>query len=93
MLATGKNDFGTVADNSYLGKAALNSGTDWTSFIDGSYDDAQVGDLSSFSQRHVDILCLPLSLVQWCILALWKIADYKAARGQDRTLYMVSLCV
>ncbi|KIM78915.1 glycoside hydrolase family 76 protein [Piloderma croceum F 1598] len=70
MLATENNLFGTVADNSYLGKAALNSSTDWSSFIDGSYDDAQ-----------------------WCILALWKIADYKAARGQDNTPYMVSVCI
>jgi len=67
MLATGNDDFGTVADNSYLGRAALNSGTDWNSFLGGSYDDAQ-----------------------WCILALWKIADYKAARGQDNTPYINS---
>jgi hypothetical protein len=42
MLATENDNFGTVADNSYLGKAALNSGTDWSNFIGGSYDDAQV---------------------------------------------------
>jgi hypothetical protein len=42
MLATGTNDFGTVAEGSYLGKAALNSDTDWNSFIAGSFDDAQV---------------------------------------------------
>jgi len=42
MLATENDHFGTVADNSYLGKAALNSSTDWSNFIDGSYDDAQV---------------------------------------------------
>jgi hypothetical protein len=31
--------------------------------------------------------------LQWCILALWKIADYKAARGQANTPYMVSMCM
>jgi hypothetical protein len=42
MLATGNDDFGDVADNSYLGKGASNSDTDWNTFIAGSYDDAQV---------------------------------------------------
>lgn len=42
MLATDNDDFGTVADNSYLGKAALDSSTDWNSILGGSYDDAQV---------------------------------------------------
>ena len=69
MLATGKDDFGTVADNSYLGKAALNRGTDWTSFIDGSYDDAQVGDLCSFSQRHLLTYCVCLCL--WFSGVFW----------------------
>lgn len=60
MLATGNDNYGAVADSSYIGKAALNSGTNWNSFIGGSFDDAQ-----------------------WVILALWKIADYKSARGLD----------
>jgi len=63
-LPPGKNDFSTVAEGSYLGKAALNSDTDWNSFIAGSFDDAQ-----------------------WCILALWKIADYKVSRHQDSSAY------
>lgn len=42
MLATGNDDFGSVADSSKLGKAALDSGTDWNGLIAGSYDDAQV---------------------------------------------------
>ncbi|KIJ67713.1 glycoside hydrolase family 76 protein [Hydnomerulius pinastri MD-312] len=67
MLATGNDDYRTVADNSYIGKAALNADTDWNSFLGGSNDDAQ-----------------------WLILALWKIADYKAARGQDNSAYMSS---
>jgi hypothetical protein len=41
----------------------------------------------------IDILPTLASCYQWCILALWKIADYKAARGQDNTPYMVSLCL
>ncbi|KAH7923716.1 glycoside hydrolase family 76 protein [Leucogyrophana mollusca] len=67
MLATGNNDYGTVADGSYIGKAALNPNTDWASFLGGSNDDSQ-----------------------WVILALWKIADYKAARGLDNSAYMSS---
>ncbi|KAF7979100.1 hypothetical protein HWV62_43624 [Athelia sp. TMB] len=66
MLATGNDQFGTVADSSYIGKAALNSGTNWSNFIGGSYDDAQ-----------------------WVILALWKIADYKSARGLSASAYLV----
>jgi hypothetical protein len=50
MLTTGKDDFGTVADNSYLGKAALDSGTDWNSFLGGSYDDAQVCRICPFHE-------------------------------------------
>ncbi|KAH7888838.1 glycoside hydrolase family 76 protein [Phlebopus sp. FC_14] len=67
MLATGNNDYGSVADASYLGRAALNPGTDWNTFLGGSNDDAQ-----------------------WIILALWKIADYKAARGLDSSAYKSS---
>ncbi|EIW77929.1 glycoside hydrolase family 76 protein [Coniophora puteana RWD-64-598 SS2] len=67
MLATGNDDYGTVADNSWVGKAALDSSTDWNSFLGGSNDDAQ-----------------------WVILALWKIGDYKTARGQDASAYTSS---
>jgi predicted alpha-1,6-mannanase (GH76 family) len=67
MLATGTDDFSTVADNSYIGQLALNSNTDWNSVLGGSNDDAQ-----------------------WVVLALWKIADYKAARGLSNTAYINS---
>ncbi|KAF8556149.1 glycoside hydrolase family 76 protein [Imleria badia] len=67
MLATNSNTFGTIADNSYIGKAALNPLTNWNLFFGGSYDDAQ-----------------------WVILALWKIGDYKASRGEDYSQYMSS---
>ncbi|KAL0956602.1 hypothetical protein HGRIS_002739 [Hohenbuehelia grisea] len=67
MLAAGSNDFSTVADNSFLGRAALNPNTNWESFLGGSNDDAQ-----------------------WHILALWKIADYKGARGLDNSAYIRS---
>ncbi|RDB16952.1 Mannan endo-1,6-alpha-mannosidase DFG5 [Hypsizygus marmoreus] len=40
MLATGTDDFATVADISYIGKAALNSNTNWQSILAGSNDDA-----------------------------------------------------
>lgn len=49
MLATGTDDFSAVADESYLGRAALNPATDWNSFLGGSNDDAQV--------RHIQPLC------------------------------------
>ncbi|KAG0704538.1 hypothetical protein DFH29DRAFT_374721 [Suillus ampliporus] len=67
MLATGRDDYCNVADTSYIGKAALDTNTDWTKFLGGSNDDAQ-----------------------WIILALWKIADYKSARGQDSSAYLSS---
>ncbi|KDR66517.1 hypothetical protein GALMADRAFT_80600 [Galerina marginata CBS 339.88] len=67
MLATGTDDFATVADNSFIGRAALNSNTNWNSVLGGSNDDAQ-----------------------WLILALWKIADYKAARGLSNSAYINS---
>ncbi|KAJ8481984.1 hypothetical protein ONZ45_g15112 [Pleurotus djamor] len=41
MLGANTNDFSTVADNSFLGRAALNPSTNWVNFIGGSYDDAQ----------------------------------------------------
>ncbi|KAJ7462290.1 glycoside hydrolase family 76 protein [Mycena galericulata] len=69
MLATGTDQFSTVADESYIGKAALaNSNTaQWNSIINGANDDAG-----------------------WIILALWKIADYKIARGLTATPYLNS---
>lgn len=30
-----------------------------------------------------------LNVPKWIILALWKIADYKTARGQDGNAYIV----
>ncbi|KAI9572201.1 glycoside hydrolase family 76 protein [Boletus coccyginus] len=41
MLATGSNTYRTIAENSYIGRAALNPSTNWTLFLGGSYDDAQ----------------------------------------------------
>jgi len=45
MLATGTDDFSTVADNSYIGRIAR-SGTNWASVLGGSNDDALVGTVS-----------------------------------------------
>lgn len=42
MLATGNDDFSSLSTGAYLAKAALDSSTDWSSFIAGSWDDAQV---------------------------------------------------
>ncbi|KAF8893379.1 glycoside hydrolase family 76 protein [Infundibulicybe gibba] len=67
MLATGTDDFSTVADTSFIGKAALNSATDWQAILNGSNDDAG-----------------------WIVLALWKIADYKGARGLSNAAYLGS---
>lgn len=110
MLATGNDDFGTVAASSYIGRAALNGGTNWRDFIGGSYDDAQVSvsflitvylltmalvlwnqwvSLSSFL-IIVYLFTIILTLRNQVILALWKIADYKTARGLDASPYLVS---
>ncbi|KAK7045586.1 hypothetical protein VNI00_007418 [Paramarasmius palmivorus] len=67
MLATGTDDFSSVADNSYLGRAANNANTNWNSFLGGSNDDAG-----------------------WIVLALWKMADYKAARGRSNSAFLSS---
>ncbi|KAF7367410.1 Six-hairpin glycosidase [Mycena sanguinolenta] len=71
MLATETDQFSGLADNSYLGRAAIlqeDLGISlWSDIVDGSYDDAS-----------------------WIILALWKIADYKTARGLDSSAYLNS---
>ncbi|EEB89272.1 hypothetical protein MPER_12646, partial [Moniliophthora perniciosa FA553] len=67
MLATGTDDFRSVADNSFLGRAANNANTNWNSFLGGSNDDAG-----------------------WIVLALWKMADYKAARGLSNSAFLSS---
>ncbi|KAF4567449.1 hydrolase 76 protein [Pleurotus pulmonarius] len=41
MLASGSNDFSSIADGTFLGRAALNPSTNWNNFIGGSFDDAQ----------------------------------------------------
>ncbi|KAG5731457.1 Mannan endo-1,6-alpha-mannosidase DCW1 [Termitomyces sp. T112] len=40
MLATGTDQFSTVADTSFIGRFALSSNTDWQSVLAGSNDDA-----------------------------------------------------
>ncbi|KAF5348748.1 hypothetical protein D9758_006833 [Tetrapyrgos nigripes] len=40
MLATGTDDFASVADNSFIGRSALNPNTNWNSILAGSNDDA-----------------------------------------------------
>ncbi|KAJ7837127.1 Six-hairpin glycosidase-like protein [Mycena leptocephala] len=68
MLATGTDQFATVADQSFIGRSAQDSSpAHWNSILDGSNDDAG-----------------------WIVLALWKIADYKRARGLDASTYLNS---
>ncbi|KAK7001401.1 Six-hairpin glycosidase [Favolaschia claudopus] len=40
MLLTGRTDFDGVADNSYIGRHALNTSSDWQAFTGGYIDDA-----------------------------------------------------
>jgi hypothetical protein len=42
MLLTKRTDFDGVADNSYIGRHALNTSTDWQAFTGGFIDDAGV---------------------------------------------------
>ncbi|KAJ3989131.1 glycoside hydrolase family 76 protein [Lentinula detonsa] len=65
MLGADVDTWSTVADGSYIGKAALSSSTDWASLLGGANDDAS-----------------------WVLMALWKIADYKGARGLSNTAYL-----
>ncbi|KAJ7901812.1 glycoside hydrolase family 76 protein [Mycena olivaceomarginata] len=68
MLATGTDQFGAVADQSFIGKSAQDSSTaHWQAILGGSNDDAG-----------------------WIVMALWKIADYKIARGLNATPYLNS---
>ncbi|KAF8550204.1 Six-hairpin glycosidase [Imleria badia] len=69
MLASDCDNYGTIAENSYIGRLSLFDLTpaEWNLFLGGSFDDAQ-----------------------WVILALWKIRDYKASRGEDYSQYMSS---
>lgn len=50
MLATGTDQFSTVADSSYIGKSALNPDTNWQNVLGGANDDALVGAIPSV--RH-----------------------------------------
>jgi len=65
MLATGTDQWSTLADSAFIGKSALNPSTNWASLLGGSNDDAG-----------------------WVVLALWKIADYKASRGLSNSAYL-----
>ncbi|KAJ7226092.1 glycoside hydrolase family 76 protein [Mycena pura] len=71
MLATGTDQWSTLGDTSYLGRAAIQEKktgvSPWPDIVTGSWDDSQ-----------------------WMILALWKIADYKLARGLDNSAYIQS---
>jgi hypothetical protein len=53
MLATGTDEFSSLADNSYLGRTAIlqaDAGISlWSSLLGGSYDDASVSAFSSVS--------------------------------------------
>ncbi|CAA7263178.1 unnamed protein product [Cyclocybe aegerita] len=40
MLATGADEFSTVADTSFIGRAALDANTNWQNILAGSNDDA-----------------------------------------------------
>ena len=42
MLATGTDQWSTLADTSFIGKSALNPSTNWASLLGGSNDDAGV---------------------------------------------------
>jgi hypothetical protein len=84
MLAEGSQTWASVGQTSRIGKAALDPSTDWASIVAGSWDDSQVCNNSC----DVDV-CIN-SFLQWIILALWKIADFRAAHGQDISPFMVS---
>lgn len=83
MLATGTDQFSIVADTSFIGRSALNNNTNWQSILAGSNDDAGVLVLFSI------LLSLSYVSIQWIVLALWKIADYKNNRGQESDAYLV----
>ncbi len=47
MLQNNRTDWDGVADNSYIGRNALNTSTDWQKFTGGYIDDAGVSELFS----------------------------------------------
>ena len=84
MLATGTDQFSSVADESFIGQSANNPNTNWASLLGGSNDDAgvRVQLFTPVNSLHI--------LSQWVVLSLWKMADYKASRGLSNTAFLVS---
>jgi hypothetical protein len=60
MLLTKRTDFDGVADNSYIGRHALNTSTDWQAFTGGFIDDAGVCSNSTIN--------LPVPLLMHCLV-------------------------
>lgn len=82
MLARNSNEFSAVGQQSTIGRAAL-SNANWQSILNGSNDDAGVSFQTFRFIIDID------QIHQWIVLALWKIGDYKSARGQDASPYNV----
>jgi hypothetical protein len=82
MLARGSDEFSTVGQDSTIGRAAL-SNANWQSILNGSNDDAGVSFQTFRFVTNID------HIRQWIVLALWKIGDYKSARGEDASPYNV----
>jgi len=62
MLATNTDEFESVADQSYIGRAALNPNTDWKDILHGGNGDAAVHLLSFANNFVLKICCSGLSL-------------------------------
>jgi hypothetical protein len=86
MLARGSDEFSSVGQQSTIGRAAL-SNANWQSILNGSNDDAGVSHQKFPFATNAD------HIHQWIVLALWKIGDYKSARGQDASPYNVRFLI
>jgi len=62
MLATNTDEFKLVADQSYIGRAALNPNTDWEGILKGDSGNAAVSPLLFSNNLVLKICCSGLSL-------------------------------
>lgn len=72
VLASGDTAWNSVATTCHICTAALNSATDWNSFLTGYNDDALVCLFIFLSKGNTNVF-----VKQWVVLALFKLADFE----------------
>jgi len=88
MLATNTDEFKLVADQSYIGRAALNPNTDWEGILNGDSGNAAVSPLLFSNNLVLKICCSGLSLHCGRLL----IINTAAVWTNQRTSYVLPHC-